>query len=135
MVIKGLLIAGAAGLLSLPAFAQDTTHRLENSAQSPLTVNPAPQMPAAKYGATPPTTSRPTGIISEPLPMPRESLPPTARTGVRSDVVAVSPEVALATGGWIEITTSAPVPDTAANRAMYGGPMSATGRMTAARGN
>jgi hypothetical protein len=48
---------------------------------------------------------------------------------------AVSADVAAQLGIPIEITASAPVPDTRANRARYGGPMSRAGRATAPIGN
>jgi len=43
-------------------------------------------------------------------------------------------QTALATGD-NTLVTNGPVPDTAANRAKYGGPMSRTGKKTAAKGN
>ena len=56
MFIKGLLIAGATGLISTAAVAQDDqVHSPDTSAQSPTTVNPAPT--PMKSAPMPPSAS------------------------------------------------------------------------------
>ena len=118
MFIKGLLIAGAAGLISSVAFAQG----YENGAQAPTTVNPKPSM-SGPPTSMPPSTST---AVTPAAP---------AASSVATDVVAISPDQARAQGLPVQIVASAPVPDTAANRAKYGGPLSMTGKRTAAKGN
>lgn len=126
MFIKGLLIAGAAGLISSAALAQDHEHALENSAQSPTTVNPKPTTGMAGTSAMA-SPSAATGL--EPA-MPAPSASAAAR-----DVVAVSPDQARAQGMQVQVVASAPVPDTAENRAKFGAPLSMMGKRTAAKGN
>jgi len=121
MIIKALTIAAAAGLVSTAAFARD------DSATSPNTVNPVTQDQALPAGHPP--------IDSTLSSTPTEQSTVRAATGSSSDVVAVSPDQARAQGIPVETVASAPVPDTQANRAKYGGPMSMTGKRTAARGN
>ena len=121
MFIKGLLIAGATGLISTAAVAQDDqVHSPDTSAQSPTTVNPAPT--PMKSAPMPPSAS---GRV----------MPAPAATGTAADVVAIGPDEARARGLLVEQVASAPVPDTAENRAKYGGPMSMSGKRTAAKGN
>jgi hypothetical protein len=118
MFIKGLLIAGATGLMSSVAFAQDAASP-QSGAQAPTTVNPAPSMPK-------PSAKTPSSSMATPAP---------AATSAGADVVAISPDLARAEGVPVQMVASAPVPDTPENRAKYGGPMSVTGKRTVAKGN
>ena len=56
----------------------------------------------------------------------------TAETATAADVAATVDETASVT---TEVIASAPVPDTPANRARFGQPLSRAGKMTAPRGN
>jgi hypothetical protein len=54
---------------------------------------------------------------------------------VVSPADAPAPQVQALAQGDNTLVTNGPVPDTAANRAKYGGPMSATGKRTKPAGN
>jgi len=112
MLAKSLIAACAAtALMTGAAMAQDPVKTappeyIEDSAHSPLTVNPKP--------------------------MDRTVMPARpADTGSFSETSALMPSATLT----IETVTNGPVPDTAENRAKYGQPDSRAGKMTAARGN
>lgn len=62
--------------------------------------------------------------------VPAEAVTPSAN--VASSTTLTDPSGATLTH---ELIASAPVPDTPANRAKFGGPMSNAGKRTAARGN
>jgi hypothetical protein len=61
-----------------------------------------------------------------------EGIDVTAPTPAQSDVAATVTDAGPVT---VEVVTNGPVPDTPANRARYGGPMSNAGKKTAPRGN
>ena len=110
--LAGLAFAGA-------AFAEplEQDNIPASSPTSPNTVNPLPQR-SDEASVTQDSTVRSWITYSE----------PQARTPVSSDV-------AVLLGIPIEVVASAPVPDTWANRALYGGPMSRAGKMTRPAGN
>lgn len=124
MLTKAFVTAAAAGLLfSSPAHAGDAdkTHKMtgkahkQTSARSPTTVNPTLSL----------DTSTSTSASS-------------AQTGTSSNVSATAPmsaSNAIASGGSVQVTTSTPVADTPENRALYGAPISHTGKITRAAGN
>lgn len=120
MLTKAFVTAAAAGLLvASAAHAGDDMDKTgmrsdTTSASASTTVNP-----------TTSTWSTGTSAMS-------------ADTGMSGDVSAVVPmstSDALAAGGTVTIVTSTPVADTPQNRALYGQPMSASGRRTSPAGN
>lgn len=122
MLTKAFVTAAAAGLLvASAAHAGDDAHKTaahadKTSATAATTVDSSINTPS--YNSTGPSMS--------------------AETGMSSNVSATIPMAtgdALAAGGTVEIVTSTPVADTPQNRALYGGPMSATGKRTTASGN
>lgn len=52
-----------------------------------------------------------------------------------SAAAATGAAVSASTGGNVQVVSNGPVPDTAENRAKYGGPMSRAGKRTAPAGN
>ena len=124
MLTKAFVIAAAAGLLTTTAAyageGHDKTaaHKDATSASASTTVNPT---------TTTSTWNSSTGTSAM-----------SAETGMSSDVSATIPMStgdALAAGGTVQIITSTPVADTPENRALYGEPMSASGKRTRAAGN
>ena len=88
-----------------------------NADQSSVAATAAPA-PTATYNDSSATTASSTGSTWS------------------SDQSAATPEPAAASATvTTELVASAPVPDTPANRARYGQPMSHAGKLTAARGN
>lgn len=146
MLTKVLMSAAAAALISTAGtYAQqvyhpDPAHDLdpETTPNSPGTLDPEPVLGSApsvrpQSSATNPSTVNPPADVES-----RVSLDPhagLATTGSSSDVVAISPDEARAQGIAVQTVTNGPVPDTAANRAKYGGPMSRAGKMTRPAGN
>ncbi|MDB5432188.1 MAG: hypothetical protein JWP35_3304 [Caulobacter sp.] len=92
------------------------------------TTQPARDANGNLPGATVTTTTRtePAPMAEAPLPPPSSAMPATAGG---TDVSATEPSVTTT------LVTNGPVPDTAENRAKYGGPQSHAGKRTAARGN
>ena len=121
MLTKAFVTAAAAGLLaSSAAHAGDDMNKTAafedtTSASAATTVNPTT---TTTWNSGAPAMSADTGISSD-----------------VSAVVPMSTADALAVGGTVQIITSTPVADTPENRALYGGPMSASGRRTAPVGN
>ncbi len=114
--LASLTIAGAA----LAQNAYDKDGIPNSSPTSPDTVNP---MPDRTWSAPAPTQN--TNLLENRNLAPDDQ---QARTPVSSDVAATL-------GLPVQIVTNGPVPDTAANRAKYGGPMSHAGKMTKPAGN
>lgn len=104
--LKPVLIAGALAL-AMPAFAQ--------------TQAPPSQMPDQTSAPPPAAPSAAAAGVNTSGPVPADQLPPGQAT-------------ALAAGD-NQVVTNGPVPDTAANRAKYGRPMSNAGRRTKPIGN
>jgi hypothetical protein len=121
MLTKAFVIAAAAGLLAAPtAHAGDhmdktAEHRDTTSASAATTVNPTT---TTTWGSSAPALSAQTGLSSD-----------------VSTVVPMSTGDALAAGGTVQIITSTPVADTPENRALYGQPMSMSGKRTRPAGN
>jgi len=118
-----LLAATALSALLLTSIAA----RAQDQAQpaAPPSATPAQQAPAATDVASPvaATTRDPSAPMgSAANPIPENSPTPAAQAGT---LVAGDPTV----------TSNGPVPDTKANRARYGKPLSATGRASQPAGN
>jgi cytoskeletal protein RodZ len=136
MFIKALVIAGATGLIAGAAYAQSAQDQSvsphstpQNSALSPNTVNP-PLAGSLREGEFSKDTAAPPSSSSSSL-----SSGATSASSLGADVSAISPDQARAQGIPVQMVASAPVPDTPANRAKYGSPMSNAGKRTAAKGN
>ena len=100
---------------------------------------PADQMtPSAPSNPTPAQPATATDMAADPAASPSAMAAPAAGVNA-SGVVPVSSkspeEQAMLKAGDANVVTNGPVPDTKANRAKYGGPMSNGGRHTAPRGN
>ena len=125
MLTKACLPAAAAGLLVATAahaggdhMDKTAEHKDKTSATAATTVNPT---------TTTSTWNSSTGTSAM-----------SAETGMSSNASATVPMStadALAAGGTVQIITSTPVADTPENRALYGEPMSASGKRTRAAGN
>ena len=124
MLTKAFVTAAAAGLLAASAahagdhMDKTAEHRDTTSASATTTVNPTASTSTSTWNSGAPALS--------------------AETGMSSDVSATIPMStgdALAAGGTVQIITSTPGADTPENRALYGEPMSASGKRTRAAGN
>ena len=116
-----LTVVAASALMSGAAFAQATD-------QAPGPVNPAPgAAPAPAAEPTPPTEP---SAATSPAPT-----PPAADTGSATSTSVTASDPATGTSVTTTTTTNGPVPDTAENRAKYGGPMSHAGKRSAPKGN
>ena len=121
MLTKAFVTAAAAGLLAASAahaggdhVNKTAEHHDRTSATASTTVNP-----------TTSTWNSSTSTL-------------TADTGMSSNVSATVPMStadALALGGTVQIITSTPVADTPENRALYGQPLSMSGKRTRPAGN
>jgi len=136
MFTKMLVSASAAALISTAAYAQEapqtppaaadaSSTRPQSSATNPATVNP-PADVESRVSVDPHAGLNHDDSLAAAAPAAKDA---------SSDVVAVSPDEARASGIAVETVASAPVPDTAENRAKYGAPMSRAGKMTRAKGN
>lgn len=109
---------------AIPIFWQrDPNGKLVLDAQGqPILVRPAP--PAEV-------------VYVSPLPLYPSTVIAVVPEDVNASVVVAEPidSADIAFAPRLEIVANAPVPDTPANRALYGGPMSRAGRMTAPVGN
>ena len=125
MLTKAFVTAAAAGLITASAaYAGDdhagktAAHHDTTSATAATTVNPS-------TSTTTWNSSTGTSAMS-------------ADIGMSSNVSATVPMStadALAAGGTVQIITSTPVADTPENRALYGQPMSMSGKRTRPAGN
>jgi hypothetical protein len=126
MLTKAFVTAAAAGLITASAaYAGDdhagyaAMYNDTTSATAATTVNPST--------STSSTWNSSTGASAM-----------SADTGISSNVSATVPMStadALAAGGTVQIITSTPVADTPENRALYGEPMSMSGKRTRPAGN
>jgi hypothetical protein len=139
--------ATAAALLGGAAFAQPTGATGSNFSQNtqPAAVNPPPsnQLPAgvatgnAAVNEPTPSGQAGTGDVTAPSGSAAGAINSTGR----SDAVTVAPaagapaERAPAASAGTDLITNGPVPDTRANRAKYGQPLSNAGRLTKPAGN
>jgi len=106
-LIRIAMIAAAAALASATAYAQTTSADTTTAPQTPPAADSAPA---------------PTADTTAPAPV--AIAQNDAATGV----------TVTQTGG-VQVIAAQPVPDTPANRAKYGAPMSHAGRRTAPTGN
>ncbi len=113
---KILGLAAVAAVLAVPALAL--------AQAAPLTDQPAP------------AASQPAGAMN-PSPPDTAMAPSAGANGANASGVLTYPMTTHEGGATITNTlvTNGPVPDTAANRAKYGAPMSNTGKKTAPAGN
>lgn len=127
MITKILATGATLGALAFAgaALAQPSAYERDNipssSPSSPDTVNP---MPERDWDGAPAVTEKSTVQSTGQAVVDYVQ----ARTPLNADVAA-------RLGMPIEIVASAPVPDTQANRARYGGPMSHAGKLTRPAGN
>lgn len=119
MMTKALFSAAAIVLIGGAAAAQDRIP--QSSPASPNTVNP----PASQYQLRTGDGDNDADDIGAPQTV---IINGQAR-------VPISADVAARTGVPIQVVTNGPVPDTPANRAKFGGPMSHAGKMTTPAGN
>jgi hypothetical protein len=127
MLTKAFVTAAAAGLLTASAayagehMNQTAEHMDTTSASASTTVNPT----TSTWNSSGSTWNTSGPALS-------------ADIGLSSDVSATVPMStadALAAGGTVQIITSTPVADTPQNRALYGQPMSMSGKRTRPAGN
>jgi hypothetical protein len=122
LAVKILKIAAAAGFLAASltsaAWAQDAS-----GAMSP-TMAPNGSMNESSQSAMTPGASS----------MPPSSMPPSSMPMAPSAETSASDTNAIATVNQVTVTNG-PVPDTAANRAKYGAPMSHAGKVSKPAGN
>jgi hypothetical protein len=120
MFIKVFVTAAAFGLISSGAcFAQAIYEK-----------------PLQPYAQPKPEASKPTAEEAKYLEAQNAEARPAGAVVVDGELrVPVNADVAAKIGIPVEVIASAPVPDTPANRARYGGPMSNGGQRTAAVGN
>ncbi len=128
MMTKMLATGAALGALAFAgaALAQPGAYERDgipaSSPTSPSTVNPMPESAWPEAAA-----------VTE-----KSTVKAQAEARIEADLAARTPlnvDVAARLGLPVEIVASAPVPDTPANRAMYGGPMSHAGKQTRPAGN
>ncbi|HXQ14797.1 MAG TPA: hypothetical protein VN814_09265 [Caulobacteraceae bacterium] len=114
-LVRSALIATAACLLGAAAYAQPTT-----------TDKTAPPAASSDMNAAPPANAGPA-----PDAMPSTGAMPatTAQTGAAANTSAT------VDANGTQVIASQPVPDTPANRAAYGQPLSHAGKHTAPKGN
>jgi len=109
-----LTVAAASALMSGAAFAQPA------QAPAPDSAAQDPTVPAGQSATTTTTTT---------------TAPVAADTGAATSTAVTTSDAATGASVTVTTLTNGPVPDTAENRAKYGGPMSHAGKHTAAKGN
>jgi hypothetical protein len=132
MLLKTMLTAAAASaLMAGVAFAQPTS-----SAAAPDPAQPSGsttgEVTAPRADPTLPSSS---ATAPDATQAPDASAPPTASTGQAVSTSATTTDPATGATMTTQTLTNGPVPDTAANRAKYGKPLSNAGRRTAPKGN
>jgi hypothetical protein len=125
------LAAGALALAAASAAAAQPAPADQGQPASPPDAMAAPAQPLDSVGAQAPAT---------PSPAPSDQAPSASASGLDTSATTGQPPMANAgveriTQGNDTLVTNGPVPDTAANRAKYGGPMSKTGKKTKPAGN
>ena len=122
MKLHLILLSAAALAAPIAAHAQTADTEVNPPAAS------APAMPAPAASAT--QAGVPASSVSDsaaPLGSPANPIPQSSPTPVD--------QASSLTAGDATVVSNGPVPDTPANRAKYGKPMSHAGRMTQAAGN
>jgi cytoskeletal protein RodZ len=124
--------SAASALLATAAFAQTTPDTppspegtLQDQVNDTAKARPDPTVSVTKKTVTVPTEAASTPMDST-MPMEPAAAMPAATAGAN---VAASEPVQ------VQVVTNGPVPDTAENRAKYGGPQSRAGKRSAAKGN
>jgi hypothetical protein len=111
----------AAHAQSNPAAPSQPDMSASSSSAPPMTPSaPAASDAASPVAATTPDAAAPMGAPGNPVPMNSPTSPGQAAALAAGDPTVIS---------------NGPVPDTRANRALYGQPLSATGRSTKPAGN
>lgn len=122
--IRLLTAAAVSALLAGPAFAgpdpAQPPHQMAPEMTRPAPLADPVAAPAADEAATPAST-----IVAD----------PSAGPVVQLDSPTSPTEAWRLKAGDPSVVSNAPVPDTAENRALYGGPMSNGGRRTRPAGN
>ena len=118
-VAASALMSGAALAQVTDPAAPSTTTTTEPSATPAPTADPT--LPAGQSTTTTTTTTAPAA--------------PAADTGTATSTSVTTSDTATGASATVTTLTNGPVPDTAENRAKYGGPMSHAGKRTAAKGN
>lgn len=155
MNLRPLLAAAAVSVLAAGAAqAQVGSSAQPGTGETPNQATPAPATESST-GLPSVDSTRPTGSGAGATNLPNGEVGVSATTdstgtslgtasgttsaGVTADAAASATTTAAdaSTGASLttSTTTNGPVPDTAENRAKYGGPMSRAGKRTAARGN
>jgi hypothetical protein len=111
-LVRTALMATAACLIGATAYAQT-----DNSSQAPQQPAPQSSMPADQGASMP---------ADQGASMPADASAPTGGAANASATVGANGD---------QVIASQPVPDTRANRAAYGQPMSRAGKRTAPKGN
>lgn len=141
MRLTYLLATGAAAFaVGGAACAQTTSGANQSSAATPPAQADQAAPPASE---TNPGQSDQTGAAVNPNPAQEPGAQDTTTSTTTSSTgVTTSSSTATSAGGYGANTSftqqtvaMAPIPDTPANRAKYGGPMSRAGKHTAAKGN
>ena len=115
-LVRSALIATAACLIGAAAYAQPST---------------TDQAPPADQSAAPPAAS--SDMNAAPATSTDASAPPTS--GATAPVGAAANTSTTVDASGNQVIASQPVPDTPANRAAFGAPLSHAGKHTAPKGN
>jgi hypothetical protein len=126
--------SAASALLATVAFAQTTPDTppspegtLQDQVNDTAKAKPDPAVTVTKERVTVPTdTAAQAAPMDSTMPMEPASAMPATTAGAN---------VAATESTRVQVVTNGPVPDTAENRAKYGGPQSRAGKRTAAKGN
>jgi len=121
-LVRYALIATAACLLGGAAYAQPAT----TDQAAPPADQAAPPAASSDMNAPPPATA---GPAVDATPSTGAMPGATAQTGAAANTSAT------VDASGTQVIASQPVPDTAANRAAYGAPLSHAGKHTAPKGN
>jgi hypothetical protein len=125
-LVRSALIATAACLIGAAAYAQpSTTDQAPPADQSAAPPAASPDMNAAPATSAPATSSQDTSAPPAGAPADTATAPVGAAANTSTTVDASGNQV----------IASQPVPDTPANRAAYGAPLSHAGKHTAPKGN
>ncbi|MBV8684181.1 MAG: hypothetical protein JO111_14990 [Caulobacteraceae bacterium] len=124
----------AAGALSVAAASAAAAQQAPPTQATPDQPSPMGAPPQSEPSA-------PTQDMNAPPPPPDATAPSATASGANTSAQVVSPgeappsQVQALASGDNAVVTNGPVPDTPANRARYGGPMSMTGKHTKPAGN
>ena len=121
-LVRSALIATAACLIGAVAYAQPAT--TDQASPPPADQSAAPPAASADMNAAPPANASPA-----PDAMPSAGASTAAPTGAAANTSAT------VDANGTQVIASQPVPDTPANRAAFGKPMSHAGKRTAPSGD